>query len=89
MDVCYSSLVLCEVGVRQGDNLSSLLFFTCVNELKTCSQNQCNGMSFLSNSLERSAVLHADKTIILKESEEDLQKASKSHIKFSIALVSV
>ena len=81
---CYSSFFKCEVGVRQGDNLSPLLFTIFVNDFKSYLQNHCNGLTFLSNSMKSHldvdeekifALLYADDTIILTESENDMQKA--------------
>ena len=83
---CYSSFCKCEVGVRQGDNLSPLLFTIFVNDFKAYLKNHCNGLGFLSNSMKNNldvdekivALLYADDTIILTESEENMQKASNA-----------
>ena len=50
---CYSSFFFkCEGGVRHGDNLRPLLFTIFVNDFKTYFKNHCEGLSFLSNSLQ-------------------------------------
>ena len=54
-----------------------------INGLKANLKNHCNGLSFLSNSLESNldvadeifTFLYAHDTILLTESEEDMQKA--------------
>ena len=81
----YSSFFKCDVGVRQGDNLSPLLFTIFVNDFKAYLKNCYKGLSFLSNLLKSNlddvdeeeifARLYADDTIILTESKEDMQKA--------------
>ena len=86
MGNCYSSCFKCEVDVRQGDNLSPLLFTIFVNDFKAYLQNPCNGLNFLSNSMKSNldvdekifALLYADDTIILTESENDIRKASSA-----------
>ena len=82
-----SELFSCNVGVRQGENLSPLLFSIFLNDFQEFIGNAYNGLKFL-NKLAKdtftreddfiinpNSLLYADDTIILAESPEDLQKA--------------
>ena len=91
--------IKCEVGVRPGDNLSPLMFTIFVNDFETYLKNYCEVLSFPPNSLESDpdfdegeifALPYADDTIVLTESEEDMQKALNAAFhycsKFSIRI---
>ena len=78
----------CGIGVRQGDNLTTLLFALCLNDLQEFLSKAYNGLSMACNLvqdfvqdedtivyLKLFALLYADDTIILAESKHDLQAA--------------
>ena len=77
----------CDIGVRQGENLSPLLFSIYLNDLQILSQSgNVNGVTCFSNTIEESAqyhiillklfvMLYADDTVILAETADDLQNA--------------
>ena len=83
-----SSLFHCNVGVRQGENLSPLLFAIFLNDFEFFISRRYKGLDklasdinvFLSDDdvehyLRIFALLYADDTIVLAESAEDLQLA--------------
>ena len=79
----------CNVGVRQGENISPLLFAIYLNDFQEYIRNSYGGLKCLESevsdrlnfdnaniSLNLSCLLHADDTIIiLPETPEKLQKA--------------
>ena len=75
----------CQVGVRQGENLSPLLFAIYLNDFKTFLSEieNYNGLSKVSESITKElniflmifCLLYADDTIVLAESAAQLQKA--------------
>ena len=78
----YSEYFACEVGVRQGENLSPLLFSLYLNDLEMFMQNKnVNGLKILSEEIESELdmyinlfiILYADDTVLLSETKEDLQ----------------
>ena len=83
-----SKSFLCNVGVRQGDNISPLLFSLFINDFKhfiskrykgltcisTLSRNKCLGIE-LESYLKLYTLLYADDTIILAENENEMQLA--------------
>ena len=67
-------------GVRQGENLSPLLFSLYVNDLETyLRQNGTDALNFkddqINNLLNLFLILYADDTVILSNSAEGLQHA--------------
>ena len=73
----------CQVGVRQGENLSPLLFALYINDLKNFLSEKYNGLNTISSSLVNElnvylklfCLLYADDTLVLAESPDELQKA--------------
>ena len=78
----------CNVGVRQGENLSPLLFAIFLNDFEYSISRKYNGLKVLSNDintllsdddvehfLTMYVLLYADDTIVLAESPQELQNA--------------
>lgn len=79
-----SSFFISNIGVRQGENLSPILFNLYLNDLERfLSENNIQGVECTQHSLDESifiyiklfALLYADDTVILSDSAEDLQNA--------------
>ena len=81
-----SDFFSCNVGVRQGDNLSPLLFAIYLNDFESFLANTYNGLNFIADELNTNLtdldtyfklflLLYADDTVILAESETELQSA--------------
>ena len=87
-DQSISAMFSCNVGVRQGENLSPLLFSVYLNDLERYVSQYYKGLDLLNVEvkdvlsdddvevfLRLYVLLYADDTIVLSESAEDLQLA--------------
>ena len=85
-DSCMSDFFKCNQGVRQGENLSPLLFKHFLNDMKDFVRKSFNGSTMVSNLingklqtndvclfLKLYLLLYADDTIIMAESATELQ----------------
>ena len=76
----FSEYFSCNIGVRQGENLSPLLFSIFLNDLAEYLSKSSTGIHLeysidnLSCYIKLYALLYADDTILISESPEDLQK---------------
>ena len=76
----------CQVGVRQGENLSPLLFAIYLNDFNPFLSESYNGLTRVTDSISNElqiylkifCLLYADDTLVLAENEQDLQKALDS-----------
>ena len=82
-DSNISEFFSCNKGVRQGENLSPILFAIYLNDFNEFISDNCEGLSMLSDCFQSEleiylrlyVLLYADDTIILAETAEDLQMA--------------
>ena len=87
-DKYVSDYFSCNVGVRQGENLSPMLFAIFLNDFEFSISRQYNGLGYLANEindllsdedvehfLRIFTLLYADDTIVLAETPEQLQLA--------------
>ena len=78
-----SDFFSCNIGVRQGENLSPILFSIYLNDFQNTLRNKSNGLNALSNEIQGElevflklyTLLYADDTIIMAESAAELQEA--------------
>ena len=83
-----SDFFQCNMGVRQGENLSPILFAMYLNDLESTISRNCKGLSSISKLLEQNLpdedtevylklhlLLYADDTVLMAESADDLQTA--------------
>ena len=76
----------CQVGVRQGENLSPLLFSIFLNDFKIFLSRDYDGLTIVSDSIRNElnvflrifCLLYADDTLLLAESANQLQLALHS-----------
>ena len=80
----FSSFFRCDIGVRQGENLFAFLFAIYLNDLEQCFvENNVNDLENIRNMCSKNlnifvklfSLLYADDTIILSETEADMQYA--------------
>lgn len=85
---CKSKDFLCKIGVRQGDNLSPLLFAIFINDFSDHISKHYKGLTHFKNTctnllsdddvevfIKLYCLLYADDTLLLAETKEDLQDA--------------
>ena len=77
-----SEFFRCTAGVRQGENLSPVLFAIYLNDFQSFLAERTDGLTDLNLRLEEfdtfaklCVLLYADDTVIMAESEVDLQRA--------------
>lgn len=75
-----SNTFICNMGVRQGENLSPLLFAFFVNDIESeLIKHNCSYLNFkedlLNNYLQLLVLMYADDTIILSDSEHGMKQA--------------
>ena len=92
-DIC-SEYFQCGCGVRQGENLSPLLFSIYLNDLQSFLSRQVNGLTTLASEgkemdnidesvmLKMFILLYADDTVICAETVDDLQRALDAMSKY-------
>ena len=80
LDGDLSDFFTCNIGVRQGENLSPLLFSIFLNDLADFMSDKTKGVQLeysaenLDCYIKLFVLLYADDTILISESPEDLQK---------------
>ena len=81
----------CNIGVRQGDNLSPLLFIFFLNDFNNLIRTESEGIcpnaersEELTTFLKMYSLLYADDTLLLSETEEDMQRALDATLKYCI-----
>ena len=89
MDNRMSNPFPCSSGLRQGENLSSLLFSLYINDLYEAIASECKGLESMEQLVESTdntkkinLLLYADDVVILCESPTDLQDALNTLLKY-------
>ena len=85
---CKSQFFSCNIGLRQGENLSTILFSIFLNNLTEFISHAYNGLNRISNTAhlllsdddvemysKLYVLLYADDTVIFAENEQELQAA--------------
>lgn len=85
----FSNFFSCNIGVRQGENLSPLLFSLFLNDLKDFFQNNSNVQGIILQNEQNTnelfdllkifILLYADDTVIMAETANDLQEALNTY----------
>ena len=81
----------CNIGVSQGDNLSPLLFIIFLKDFNNLIRTDSEGIFLnaerseeLTTFLKMNPLLYADDTLLLSETEEDMQQALDATLKYCI-----
>ena len=88
MNNCMSDYFPCNIGVRQGENLSPLLFAIYLNDFKNAIGRKFNGLTLIRDNINNDlstedaniyfnlfCLLYADDTVVMAESYTQMQKA--------------
>ncbi len=83
-----SSFFNCDIGVRQGENLSPVLFSLFLNDLESFISGRCEGLEYLKEKMNEQLsddelsgfvklfmLLYADDTVLFADSPNDMQQA--------------
>ena len=85
-----SETFVCDIGIKQGCNLSCLLFALYLNDLETfMNKDNCNGLSIYNSEngilfLKLLVLLYADDTVIMSTNYKDLKRSLNSFAKYCL-----
>ena len=86
-----TDVFICNIGVRQGDNLLPLLFITFLNDFNNLIRTESEGICLnaerneeLTTFLKMYSLLYADDTLLLSETEKDMKRALDATLKCCI-----